>query len=85
MFHSFRDAVLLARRQPGLYFAALLDQQTILDAFGSASSLWQGWLYRVQPAVCRVSEIGYKVGIGFWSRGGGPARSWVFLGAKDGN
>jgi len=49
MFHSFRDAVLLARRQPGLYFAALLDQQTILDAFGSASSLWQGWLYT--PAV----------------------------------
>lgn len=39
MFHLFRDAVLLARRQSGLYFAALLDQQTILDAFGSASSL----------------------------------------------
>ncbi len=45
MFHSFRDAVLLARRQPGLYFAALLDEQRILDAFGSASSLWQGWIY----------------------------------------
>lgn len=49
MFHSFRDAVLLARRQPGLYFAPLLDQQFILDAFGSASSLWQGWIYT--PAV----------------------------------
>jgi len=49
MFHSFRDAVLLARRQPGLYFAVLLDQQTILDAFGPASSLWQGWIYT--PAV----------------------------------
>ena len=45
MFNSFRDAVMLARRQPGLYFAVLLDQQRILDAFGSASSVWQGWIY----------------------------------------
>lgn len=49
MFRSFRDAVLLARQQQGLYFAALLEQQLILDAFGSASSLWQGWIYT--PAV----------------------------------
>jgi hypothetical protein len=49
MFRSFRNAVLLARQQQGLYFAALLDQKTILDAFGSASSLWQGWIYT--PAV----------------------------------
>jgi hypothetical protein len=49
MFRSFRNAVLLSRQQQGLYFAALLDQQTILDAFGSASSLWQGWIYT--PAV----------------------------------
>jgi putative transposase len=49
MFNSFRDAVLLARRDRGLYFAALLDEQTILDAFGSASSLWQSWIYT--PAV----------------------------------
>lgn len=49
MFYSLRDAVMLARRQPGLCFAALLDQQRILDAFGSASSFWQGWIYT--PAV----------------------------------
>jgi putative transposase len=49
MFQSFRSAVLLSRQQPGLYFAALLEQQVILEAFGSASSLWQGWIYT--PAV----------------------------------
>ena len=49
MFQSFRNAVLLARQRQGLYFAALLEQQLILDAFGSASSLWQGWIYT--PAV----------------------------------
>jgi putative transposase len=49
MIHSFRAAVSLARQQGDLYFAALLDQQRILDAFGSASSLWQGWVY--SPAV----------------------------------
>src|SRR5580693_7136969 len=49
MFQSFRNAVLLARQRQGLYFAALLEQQLILDAFGSASSLWQGWIY--SPAV----------------------------------
>jgi hypothetical protein len=36
---------LLARRQQDLPFAALLDEQTILEAFGSARSLWQGWIY----------------------------------------
>ena len=45
MFDSFRGAVLRARLHGDLYFAALLDQQTILDSFGSARSLWQGWLY----------------------------------------
>jgi putative transposase len=49
MFQSFRNAVLLARQRQGLYFAALLEQQHIFDAFGSASSLWQGWIYT--PAV----------------------------------
>ncbi len=49
MFQSFRSAVLLARQQPGLYFAVLLEQQVIQEAFGSASSLWQGWIYT--PAV----------------------------------
>ena len=37
MFYSFRKAVTLARQQGDLYFAALLDEQRILEAFGSAS------------------------------------------------
>ena len=49
MFPSFRKAVTLARQQGDLYFAALLDEQIILEAFGSASCLWQGWIYT--PAV----------------------------------
>ncbi|MBX9788491.1 MAG: hypothetical protein K2Y37_06210 [Pirellulales bacterium] len=49
MFHSFRDAVTRARKHGDLYFAALLEEQHILDTLGSASSLWQGWIY--SPAV----------------------------------
>jgi hypothetical protein len=49
MFESFRSAVAQARRQGDLYFAALLDRQSIIEAFGEASSLWQGWIYN--PAV----------------------------------
>src|SRR3972149_6742074 len=49
MFHSFRAAVVQARRQGDLYFAALVDRQSISEAFGEASSLWQGWIYT--PAV----------------------------------
>lgn len=49
MFESFQAAVAAARRHGDLYFAALLDQESILEAFGSASSVWQGWLYT--PAV----------------------------------
>jgi putative transposase len=49
MFRSFRNAVLHSRQQPGLYFAALLEREVIVDAFGPASSLWQGWVY--SPAV----------------------------------
>lgn len=49
MFASFRRAVAHARQQDDLYFAALLDRQHIREAFGSASSLWQGWIYT--PAV----------------------------------
>jgi hypothetical protein len=41
--------VTAARRQRDLYFAALLSEQSILRALGSASSLWQGWVYT--PAV----------------------------------
>jgi putative transposase len=49
MFDSFRARVAASRRHGDLYFAALLSQETILSAFGSASSLWQGWVYT--PAV----------------------------------
>jgi hypothetical protein len=45
MLDSFRAAVTAARRHEDLYFAALLSEQSILDALGSASSLWQGWVY----------------------------------------
>jgi hypothetical protein len=49
MFTSFRQGVAAAKCHQDLYFAALLDQQIIREAFGSASSLWQGWIYT--PAV----------------------------------
>ena len=49
MLHSFRAAVAEARRHGDLYFAALVDRQSISAAFGEASSLWQGWIYT--PAV----------------------------------
>jgi len=49
MLDSFRAAVATARRHGDLYFAALLSEQSIRDALGSASSLWQGWVYT--PAV----------------------------------
>ena len=46
---SFRRAVAEARRQKGLYFASLLSEERIDDAFGIARALWQGWVYT--PAV----------------------------------
>jgi Transposase DDE domain len=49
MFHSFRAAVAQARRHGDLYFAALVDRQSISDVFAEASSLWQGWIYT--PAI----------------------------------
>jgi hypothetical protein len=49
MLHSFRAALTEARRHGDLYFAALVDRQSISVAFGEASSLWQGWIYT--PAV----------------------------------
>ena len=45
MFRSFRSAVAEARRHGDLYFAALLSQDRILKAFGTARWLWQGWIY----------------------------------------
>lgn len=49
MLQSLQAAVAAARRHGDLYFAALLDRECILAAFGSASSDWQGWVYT--PAV----------------------------------
>jgi hypothetical protein len=49
MLDSFRAAIRAARGSEQLYFAALLPEERILEAFGAARSLWQGWLYT--PAV----------------------------------
>jgi putative transposase len=49
MLGSLRAAVRAARRHEFLYFAALLSEERILEAFGSARFLWQGWVYT--PAV----------------------------------
>ena len=49
MVHSFRATVAQARRHGDLYFAALLSQDRILKAFGTARAAWQGWVY--SPAV----------------------------------
>jgi DDE family transposase len=49
MLGSFRVAVEAVRRDGQLYFAALLSEERILDAFGGARAVWQGWLYT--PAV----------------------------------
>jgi putative transposase len=46
---SFRKAVAKVRRQGGLYFAALLAEDHIQQAFGRARWFWQGWVYT--PAV----------------------------------
>jgi hypothetical protein len=45
MVYSFRTAVADARRHGDLYFAALLSQDRIRKAFGTARWLWQGWIY----------------------------------------
>jgi hypothetical protein len=42
---AFRRAVAEARRHGDLYFASLLPEDRILEAFGKARSLWQGWIY----------------------------------------
>lgn len=49
MVCSFRAAVAEARRHGDLYFAALLSQDRIEKAIGTARRLWQGWIYT--PAV----------------------------------
>jgi len=49
MVHSFHATVADARRHGDLYFAALLSQDRILKAFGTARAAWQGWVYT--PAI----------------------------------
>jgi hypothetical protein len=49
MFETLRNSVTQARRQGDLYFAALLPEQTISEAFGESIALWNGWIYT--PAV----------------------------------
>jgi hypothetical protein len=49
MLDSFRVAVRAARQDGELYFAALLPEERIVEAFGAARALWQGWVYT--PAV----------------------------------
>ncbi len=46
---AFRRAVAEARRQGDLYFAGLLLEDRIHQAFGEARWFWQGWIY--SPAV----------------------------------
>ncbi len=45
MLGSFRAAVAKVRREQSLLFASLLSEESILEAFGSARWLWQGWNY----------------------------------------
>ncbi len=42
---AFRRAVADARRRGDLYFAGLLPEDRILEAFGRARWFWQGWIY----------------------------------------
>jgi len=46
---AFRRAVAEARRQGDLYFAGLLPEDRIHEAFGRARWFWQSWIY--SPAV----------------------------------
>lgn len=46
---AFRHAIAEARRQGELYFASLLREDRIRQAFGGASWFWESWLY--SPAV----------------------------------
>jgi hypothetical protein len=42
---AFRNAVAAARRKGGLFFAGLLSEGRILQAFGKARWKCQGWIY----------------------------------------
>jgi IS4 transposase len=49
MDRAFRQSVAQARRHGKLYFASLLGEDHIQEAFGRARWFWQGWIYT--PAV----------------------------------
>ena len=49
MDFAFRLAVAQARRHGQLYFAGLLTEDHIHQAFGQARWFWQGWIYT--PAI----------------------------------
>jgi putative transposase len=49
MDFAFRQAVAQARRHGQLYFAGLLAEDHIHQAFGEAREFWQGWMYT--PAI----------------------------------
>jgi hypothetical protein len=42
---AFRQAIAEARRHGKLYFASLLPEDHIAEAFGQARGFWQGWIY----------------------------------------
>jgi hypothetical protein len=51
MAGSFYAAVKAARRQEGLYFAALLSRQRLLDALSDTHTKFQGWVYTAPVTV----------------------------------
>lgn len=48
---KFRHAVAAARREGGLFFAGLLSEDRILQAFGEARWKWQG---------CSIADAGKR-------------------------
>jgi hypothetical protein len=50
---AFRRAVAEARGHGDLYFAGLLSEDRIHQAFGKAREFWQGWIYTPAVTVCR--------------------------------
>ena len=52
---AFRRAVADARRHGELYFAGLLTEELILNAFGEARRLFQGWVYTPVVTIWGVS------------------------------
>lgn len=59
---AFRRAVAEARRHGDLYFAGLLPEDRILNAFGEAREFWQGWIYRVHVAICGLILVQVPTG-----------------------